>query len=233
MSPLSIPVIFEDENFLIINKPSGLVVHPFDNSNEETLVDLLNVSHPDIFTVADNTFTLQNGTSVPLGGIVHKLDRETSGVMVIAKNQSTFAELKKAFLEHIIKKVYLALIEGNVEADSLRINAPLGRNKKSYKQVAFPENPRGELREAVTDLTVVLRGTSVTMVKLEPITGRTHQLRAHMTHIGHPIVGDRAYGSTVESPRIMLHAQKLTFILDNKEHSFEAPAPKEFIEPFE
>lgn len=230
---MNIPVIFEDENFLIINKPSGLVVHPFDNSSEMTLVDYLKKSHPDIFTVADNSFTLQNGETVHLGGIVHKLDRETSGVMVIAKNETTFSELKKAFLEHTTKKVYLALVEGNIEADSLRINAPLGRNKKSYKQVAFPENPRGELREAVTDLTVILRNNKLTLVKLEPHTGRTHQLRAHMTHIEHPIVGDIAYGSTVEASRIMLHAQNLTFILGNKQHSFEAPLPKEFIEPFE
>jgi 23S rRNA pseudouridine1911/1915/1917 synthase len=230
---MNIPVIFEDENFLIINKLSGLVVHPFDNSNEETIVDHLKVSHPDIFTITDNTFTLQNGTGVPLGGIVHKLDRETSGVMVIAKNQNTFSELKKAFLEHTTKKVYLALIEGTIDADSLRINAPLGRNKKNYKQVAFPENPRGELREAITDLSVILRGKVTTLVKLEPVTGRTHQLRAHMTHIGHPIVGDKAYGSTVESPRIMLHAQNLTFILNNQEYTFEAAAAKEFITPFE
>jgi 23S rRNA pseudouridine1911/1915/1917 synthase len=232
MSPFSIPVIFEDENFLIINKPSGLVIHPFDNSIEKTLVDYLKESHPSIFSITENTFTLQNGETIHLGGVVHKLDRETSGVMVIAKNESTFNELKKAFLEHTTKKVYLALVEGTIEADSLRINAPLGRNKKSYKQVAFPANPRGELREAVTDLSVILRGNNLILLKLEPLTGRTHQLRAHMNHIHHPIVGDKAYGSTTESHRIMLHAQTLTFILDNKQYSFEAPAPKEFIEPF-
>ncbi len=233
MDSISVPVIFEDENFLIINKPSGLVVHPFDHSNEMTLVDHLKASHPSIFNIANNTFTLQNGETVPLGGIVHKLDRETSGVMVIAKNQNTFEEIGRAFLEHTTRKVYLALVEGNIEADSLRINAPLGRNKKSYKQVAFPENPRGELREAITDLTVILRKGTITLAKLEPLTGRTHQLRAHMTYIGHPIVGDIAYGSTVSAHRIMLHAQNLTFILDNKQHTFEAPLPKEFIEPFE
>ncbi len=230
---MELSVIFEDENFLIINKPSGLVVHPFDNSSEKTLVDYLKESHPVIFSINNNSFTLQNGEVVVLGGVVHKLDRETSGVMVIAKNESTFSELKKAFLEHTAKKVYLALVEGNIEADALRINAPLGRNKKSYKQVAFPENPRGELREAITDLNVVLRDKAITLVKLEPLTGRTHQLRAHMTHIGHPIIGDKAYGSSVESTRIMLHAQNLTFILNNKEYSFEAPLPREFIEPFE
>jgi 23S rRNA pseudouridine1911/1915/1917 synthase len=233
MNLISIPVIFEDDNFLIINKPSGLVIHPFDNSEEKTLVDYLKETHPIIFSITENTFNLQNGDTIALGGVVHKLDRETSGVMVIAKNDGTFRELRKAFLEHTTKKIYLAVVEGGIEADSLRINAPLGRNKKSYKQVAFPENPRGELREAITDLTVVLRRNNLTLLKLEPLTGRTHQLRAHMTHIGHPIIGDKAYGSGVDSPRIMLHAQSLTFNLNDKQYSFEAPTPKEFIEPFE
>lgn len=233
MNPFSVPVIFEDENLLVINKPSGLVVHPFDNSTEKTLVDFLQETHPGIFSISENIFALQNGTVINLGGIVHKLDRETSGVLVVAKNQETFEKLRKEFLGHTTKKVYLALVEGVITVDALRINAPLGRNKKSYKQVAFPENPRGEPREAITDLTVILRNTHLTLVKLEPITGRTHQLRAHMNHIGHPIVGDIAYGSTVVAQRIMLHAQNLTFILNNREYTFEAPAPKEFVEPFE
>lgn len=228
----TIPVIFEDENLLVINKPSGLVVHPFDNSTEKTLIDYLKESHPQIFSITENIFTLQDGTTFDLGGIVHKLDRETSGIMVIAKNKKTKEALKKLFLEHQVGKQYLALVEGIIEPSSLRINAPLGRNKKSYKQVAFPENLRGELHDAITDLSVVLRGGGVTLVKLEPLTGRTHQLRAHMNYIKHPIVGDIAYGSSIPSPRIMLHAQKLRFIINNQELTFEAPAPKEFIEPF-
>ncbi len=227
-----IPVIYEDSNILVINKPSGIVVHPFDFSEEDTVLDWLTRHHPDIFKI-ENYFTLQDGRTINLGGIVHKLDRDTSGVLVIAKTKHAYDTLRKAFTDHTIRKVYLALIEGTIEADALRINAPLGRNKKDYKQVAFPKNPRGELRDAVTDLTVILRGNGITLVKLEPITGRTHQLRAHMTHISHPIVGDKAYGSTIDAARIILHAQMLTCNINNQELTFEAPAPQEFIAPFE
>lgn len=225
--------VFENEDILVINKPSGLVIHPFDGSTEKTLLDFLHETHENIFLIPNNTFTLQNGTVINLGGIVHKLDRETSGVMVVAKNKKTQKELSSLFKDHRIHKEYIALIEGKIKAEALRIDAPLGRNKKDYKQVAFPDNPRGELREAITDMSVLLRKETMTLVKLEPLTGRTHQLRAHMKHVGHPIVGDIAYGSSIHAPRIMLHAQKLRFILNNKELTFEAPLPKEFIEPFE
>lgn len=230
---MNIQILFQDENILVINKPSGLVVHPFDNSHEETLLDILQNSNPEIFSLQDNTFTLQNGTIINLGGIVHKLDRETSGVMVIAKNQTTKDVLRKLFREHTVQKQYVALVEGVIQPSALRIDAPLGRNKKDYKQVAYPENPRGELREAITDARVLFRGHDVTLVQLEPLTGRTHQLRAHMNYLHHPIVGDIAYGSTTPSPRIMLHAHKLRFILENKELTFEAPVPETFIAPFE
>lgn len=226
-------IIFENEDFFIINKPSGLVVHPFDGSNEDTLVGILHEKYPYLKEIQGTTFTLQNGTVVHLGGIVHKLDRETSGIMVIAKNQKTQDTLRELFSSHKIKKVYLALVDGVIQPEAFRINAPLGRNKKDYKQVAFPKNPRGELRDAITDVMTLLRGNDITLVKLSPLTGRTHQLRAHMQHSGHPICGDKAYGSTKEMPRIMLHAQTLSFIVNNQEYTFEAPTPKEFIEPFE
>ena len=178
-----IPILFEDDNLLIINKPSGVVVHPFDHSTEETIIDHLYTSYPELATVGSETISLQDGRVITLGGVVHKLDRETSGIMVFAKNTTTQEYLTHLFRNHTIYKQYVALIEGVVTADELRINAPLGRNKKEYKQVAFPENPRGALRDAITDLKVIIRGKDSTLVSLEPLTGRTHQLRAHMSHI--------------------------------------------------
>lgn len=225
---MRIPVLFEHDEFLVINKPSGMVVHPFDHSQEETLVDVLHEYCPALFTI-EHSITLQDGRTIALGGIVHKLDRETSGVMVVAKTQPAYDELKKQFTEHTINKTYLAHVEGNVQKDLFVIDAPLGRNKKDYKQTVNPAHPRGELREAVTEVRVFKRMLDTTLVQLQPKTGRTHQLRAHMASIGHPIIGDRAYGSMIISPRILLHAQMLAFSLAGKEYRFEANIPEDFI----
>jgi 23S rRNA pseudouridine1911/1915/1917 synthase len=162
-----------------------------------------------------------DGRTINLGGLVHKLDRDTSGIMVIAKNKKTFDELKKNFTEHTIEKKYIAIVEGVVVEDTIKIDAPLGRNKKEYKQSVNPTNPRGELRSAITEVRVLERRDKTTLVGLSPLTGRTHQLRAHLSHIGHPIVGDKAYGSTIDSPRIMLHAGQLSFSLFGEKYVFE------------
>lgn len=217
-----IPVIFEDSNIIVLNKPSGIVVHPFDFSTEETVLDFLKEKYPEVFLI-QNKFALQDGRTINLGGIVHKLDRDTSGVLVVAKNQTTFDELKKQFSERTIKKQYVAHVEGILEKDSFRIDAPLGRSKKDYKQSTNPANPRGLMREAITDVRVLERRKETTLVELSPLTGRTHQLRAHMSSIGHPIVGDKAYGSTHESERIMLHAASLTCTVNGKQMTFTVP----------
>lgn len=217
-------IVFENENFLVINKPSGLVVHPFDHSTEVTLLDFLHTHIPESFLI-NNEKTLLDGRTLLLGGIVHKLDRDTSGVMVLAKNETTFQELKKQFTGHTSQKTYLALIEGTLSKNSFTIDGSLGRNKKEYKQSVNPTNPRGELRSAITDVLVLTHNETKTLVQLSPKTGRTHQLRAHMAHIGHPIIGDKAYGSTTDSPRIMLHAEKLSFTLLGEDYSFEAESP--------
>lgn len=218
---MHIPVIFEDDTILVINKPSGLVVHPYDFSTEETLLDFLHAHSPEMFSI-ENTIKLQDGRTISLGGIVHKLDRETSGAMVVAKNEEAFKELREQFINHRVEKMYVAIVGGIVEQDMFTIDAPLGRNKKEYKQKVNPENPRGELREAVTDVRALACYETTTLVELKPKTGRTHQLRAHMAYIGHPIVGDIAYGSTVKDSRIMLHAKKTSFTIANKNFSFEA-----------
>jgi 23S rRNA-/tRNA-specific pseudouridylate synthase len=150
--------------------------------------------------------------------------------MVVAKNHATFDVLKKQFTEHTTKKTYVALVDGVVEKESFRIDGPLGRNKKEYKQSVNPTNPRpGELHEAITDVHVLSRNTNTTLVELSPLTGRTHQLRAHMAHIGHSIIGDRAYGSVTDSPRIMLHAKSLSFELFGEYYSFEVEVPAAFM----
>ena len=220
-------IIFENESILVVDKPSGLVVHPFDHSDEYTLLDFLKEHIPEFFSI-DNSITLQDGRTIALGGIVHKLDRDTSGVMVIAKNQKTFDELKEQFINHKTKKTYVAIIEGLIKETSFTIDAPLGRNKKEYRQSTIASNPRGEFREAITDVEVTEVRTDTTLVTLYPKTGRTHQLRAHLSSIAHPIVGDKAYGSTKESKRIMLHAKELTFTIEGEEYTFQSEVPKDF-----
>jgi len=224
---MHIPVIFEDSDIIVIDKPSGIVVHPFDFSDEETVLDFLHENYPDMFAI-QNSIALQDKREISLGGIVHKLDRDTSGVMIIAKNQKMFDELRLQFTNQHIQKTYIAAVEGILEKESFTIDAPLGRSKKDYKQSTNPINPRGELREAITDVEVITRSGNTTLVKLMPRTGRTHQLRAHMSSIGHPIVGDIAYGSVVESDRIMLHAASLTCTAHGKEETFAAPIPETF-----
>jgi 23S rRNA pseudouridine1911/1915/1917 synthase len=222
-------IIYENDDILIINKPSGLVVHPFDGSTEKTIVDNLKESHPDIFSSVDTSFVLQNGNVINLGGIVHRLDRDTSGVMVIAKNKNAHTELSQQFKNHLTEKKYLALVEGTITEESFIIDAPLGRNKKEYKQTVNPKNPRGELRSAITEVQVLIRKKEATLLELSPKTGRTHQLRAHMAHIGHSIVGDKAYGSSIKFPRIMLHAKSLRFSLSGKPYTFETEIPEDFL----
>ena len=233
---MHIPVIFEDTNIVVLNKPSGIVMHPFDNSTEETLVDFLIEKYPEIFFI-ENEINLQDGRTIKLGGIVHKLDRETSGVIVVAKTKEIFDELRNQFINHSIEKTYLAVVGGRIDfwpshesADSntFVIDAPLGRNKKDYKQQVNPTNPRGELRSAVTGVEVIKRNVITTLVKLTPKTGRTHQLRAHMTYISHPIVGDIVYGSKIDSPRIMRHASNLKFKIGDKDFEFEVGTPEGF-----
>jgi 23S rRNA pseudouridine1911/1915/1917 synthase len=224
---MHIPVIFEDSDILVIDKPSGMVVHPFDFSTEETVLDFLQ-QHSPVMSSVENSITLQDGRAISLGGIVHKLDRDTSGILIAAKNKETFDSLRKQFTEQKISKTYVALVEGTIVEDTFTIDAPLGRSKKDYKQSTNPLHPRGELREAVTEVKVLKRNDSTTLIELTPLTGRTHQLRAHTSSIGHPIVGDIAYGSTIQSDRIMLHATSLTCMIRAQDKTFTSLVPENF-----
>lgn len=225
---MNIPVIFENEDVLVLDKPSGMVVHPFDFSEEGTVLHFLEEKYPNIFEI-ENTVKLQDGRVINLGGLVHKLDRDTSGVLLVAKNRKIFNELKDQFLSHTILKKYIACVEGIVEQDDFVIDAPLGREKKGYKQTTNPVNPRGLLLNASTQVHVLARNEEHTMVELVPRTGRTHQLRAHMASIGHPIIGDIAYGSKRKNERIMLHASSLSFSMGGGAYTFTSSLPDTFI----
>ena len=203
-------IVHEDKDFFIVNKPAGLLVHPTDSSKEQTLSDLLSEKYPEIKDVGDD---LQRP------GIVHRLDREVSGLLVVAKTQGMFDHLKDQFARRKVKKEYIGLVYGKIESDSGEINFPVIRSVSGSGKMAARPNS-GELQEgektAITKYEIVKRYPQYTLVKLCPLTGRTHQLRVHLKAFGHSIVGDELYKNKKqkikeELGRIFLQATHLAF----------------------
>lgn len=205
-------IIYESDNVLVIDKPAGMLVHSKGQFNPE-------------FTVSD--FALEHGafTGSDRPGVVHRLDRQTSGVMILAKNQASLTFLQKQFADRHVDKRYIAVVEGNVTDMALSIRVPLARNPKKPK--TFRADPAG--KTANTDFRVVKQLPDKTVVAAMPVTGRTHQIRVHLSHIGHPIVGDTQYGSKTElqGQRFLLHSTSLRLILPGKSRrqTFFAPIP--------
>ena len=218
---MDIDIVFEDDDIIIVNKPSGLVVHPGSGNFNNTLVNGL--MH---YT---NNLSDVNGEERP--GIVHRIDKDTSGLLVIAKNNKTHAILTEYFKNHQnIKREYIALICGNFPHDSATIDAPIGRDPKDRKKMAVvAENSK----EAITNLKVLKKYKDYTLVSCVLETGRTHQIRVHLNYIGYPIYNDPVYNNKkcTEFGQF-LHSYKIDFIhpITKKEMSFTAPLPKEFQE---
>lgn len=220
-------ILFEDDDVLVIDKPAGLLVHRVtEDDSSITLVDGLLAHHPEIVTVGDEPEERP--------GIVHRLDKTASGVMIIAKTQEAFEHLKEQFKSRQAKKEYTALVYGKVEDDAGEINFRIGRSKRSGKMVAKPvESEEG--KEAITLFEVVDKFAKATLLKVEIKTGRTHQIRAHMQAYDHPVVGDPLYKKKqmtnirpIALDRLFLHAAKLTIELPSGEtKTFEAPLPSE------
>lgn len=221
-------ILYEDKNLIAINKPAGLSIHPsIQNKNEVTLVNYLLFSYPKIKNVGED----------PLRpGIVHRLDKETSGIMVVAKNQETFIHLKNIFKKHLLEKVYLTLTVGIFKETSGCIHYPLTRSKTfgKFRRAKQEEIADGlKNREAHTQYKVLHEyQNSYSLVEAIPLTGRTHQIRVHLSTIGRPIVGDPIYGSPLDKlnlKRQFLHASRLSFNLGHIHYSFFAPLPQELI----
>jgi len=210
-----LPILYLDDNVIVINKPAGVLTHSKGALNEE-------------FTVADffrryTTFGLD--TNRP--GIVHRLDRDTSGVMIGARNPETAALLKKQFADRLAKKTYVAIVRGELNEQRARIDLPIGRNPSSPS--TFRVDPKG--KPAVTDYEVLAVNQGKSLVRLRPLTGRTHQLRVHLNYLHAPIFGDRVYGK--EADRLYLHAYTLEITIPISERKiFTAPVPPEFTAPF-
>lgn len=204
-----VKIIYEDDDILAVNKPAGLLVHCAENSKEPTLVDWLVKNYSKIKNV---------GGDQSRPGIVHRLDKDTSGVLLAAKNQKAFEYLKQQWQERIIKKKYLALVHGIVKNDKGLIELPIAKSKKDFRKKAVHGKLAGKIREAVTEYKVIKRFPGHTLVEVSPKTGRTHQIRVHLKAIGHPIVCDKLYGFKKQVcpfglGRHFLHASSLEFNL--------------------
>ncbi|MFA6135960.1 MAG: RluA family pseudouridine synthase [Candidatus Paceibacterota bacterium] len=210
---MEIKIIYQDKNFVALNKPSGLLVHkaPYIKTNELTLVDWLLENFPQVNKVGDDKEFRP--------GIVHRLDKETSGIMIAPLNQEYFDYLKSLFQRREIKKTYLAWVSGGFQEKKGTVSASIGIKKGTTKRTVHSSKMS---KEAVTDYEVIKEvekeGVKFSLVKVFPKTGRTHQIRVHLNYINHPVLGDKLYGGKKNSllaPRLMLHALSLEFYDNN------------------
>jgi 23S rRNA pseudouridine1911/1915/1917 synthase len=220
-------VIYQDKNIIAINKPAGLQIHPSMKNEIDTLVNGLIAKFPEMKNVGDNP---ENRP-----GIIHRLDKETSGVMVVARNQRASLELKKKFKNREVAKKYLAIVRGEMKkGESGIIDKAIARAASYKKQVIAGRKTKTIIRPAMTEYSVLDSSRGYSLVEVMPKTGRMHQIRVHLSSIGHPIAGDKKYGSMskvadMSVGRHMLHAENLQFELFSKNYSFGAKIPDDFL----
>lgn len=213
MFSMSPKIIYEDPHFIVVNKPAGWLTHAAPRHAQQkalVLVDWLLERYPEIKSVGDDPKTRP--------GIVHRLDKDTSGALLIPRDQNTFDFFKKQFQNHEIKKTYLAFVYGVLKQKEGTINLPIGLKLGTIKRTIHIKKAK-MVKEAITKYKTLKvipdagsESTPFTLLQVEPLTGRTHQIRVHLASIGHPIVGDRLYGSKKDqAPRLFLHADSLEF----------------------
>ncbi len=225
VDPENIPldIVFEDDSLLVVNKPKGMVVHPAPGNYSGTLVNAL-LYH------CKGSLSGINGVMRP--GIVHRIDKDTSGLLMVAKNDTAHNFLAEQIKEHSFCREYEAVVHGIIKEEKGTVNAPIGRHKTKRKQMAVTSE---NSKEAVTHYTVISRGKDYTHIRCKLETGRTHQIRVHMAYLGHAVAGDEVYGPKNKAPLLKgqcLHAKKLGFIHPKtKEYmEFETKLPEYFIE---
>lgn len=222
---IPLEILYEDDDIIIVNKPKGMVVHPANGNYTGTMVNSLMYSH-------QGKLSSINGVIRP--GIVHRIDKDTSGILVVAKNDNAHKKLAAQFKVHSIKRKYVALVKGIIKEDSLTIDMPIGRSVKDRKKMTVTNK---NSRSAVTHIAILKRfySSNVTLVEAELETGRTHQIRVHMAYIHHPLVGDEIYGKKDNKFKVqgqMLHAKYLGFVHPStgKFVEFEKDVPEYFKE---
>ena len=209
---VDLPILYEDDDVIVVNKPSGLLTHAKGGLSDE----------PTVAEIIRPKTSFATDTDRP--GIVHRLDRDTSGLLIIAKNPESAAHLQRQFAERTAKKTYIAITDGKPKLNAAKIDLPIGRNPSAPS--TFRIDPNG--KPAQTTYHVLAENNIQSLVELKPTTGRTHQLRVHLAHLNAPILGDRVYGKPSDC-RMMLHARKLEITLPSGERKvFEAAIPDEF-----
>lgn len=221
---IPIEVIYEDDDILVVNKPKGLVVHPANGNPDGTLVNA-------IMAICKDSLSGIGGELRP--GIVHRLDKDTSGLLIVAKNDKAHINMSEQIKDRKVKKTYIALVRGTIAENEATINMPIGRSTKDRKKMAVNKNGK----EAITHFKVLDRYTtskaSYCLLEVKIDTGRTHQIRVHMAEIGHPVIGDMVYSNGKNEFGIegqCLHAKRLEFNhpINEKEMKLEAPMPEYF-----
>ena len=216
---IKIDVVYEDSDIAVINKQAGLVVHPAHGHYSGTLVNAILYHIKDLSGI--------NGEIRP--GIVHRLDKDTSGLIVIAKNDKVHAALTEMFQEKKIRKTYLAILKGKLNKSEGKIVTQIGRDKNDRKKMTVIDDA-AKGKNAITNYRVISQNNLFTLVKVNIETGRTHQIRVHMRHLGYPILGDSVYGRKDNEKRQMLHAYKLEFLhpVTGRQMEFTGEIPEDF-----
>lgn len=219
---IPVPVIYEDKDIIVVNKPKGMVVHPANGNPDGTLVNA-------ILAMCKDSLSGIGGEIRP--GIVHRLDKDTSGLLIIAKNDLAHMNMSKQIQDRKVIKKYIALVRGTVPENEATIDMPIARSQKDRKKMTVDKNGK----EAVTHFKVLARYDKYTLLEVKIDTGRTHQIRVHMSYIGHPVIGDEVYSNGKNEFGVkgqMLHAKYLEFKhpITGKDIKLEAPLPEYFEE---
>lgn len=217
---IKVEIVYEDNDIIVVNKPKGLVVHPAAGNPDGTLVNA-------IMNICKDSLSGIGGEVRP--GIVHRLDKDTTGLLIVAKNDKAHINLSEQIKNREVKKIYIALVRGNIPENEATINMPIGRSTKDRKKMAVVKNGK----EAVTHFKVIDRFKNYTLLEIKIDTGRTHQIRVHMAEIGYPVVGDMVYSNGKNEFGVegqMLHAKSLDFKhpITGKNMHLEAELPKYF-----
>lgn len=217
---IPIDIIYEDKDIIVVNKPKGMVVHPANGNPDGTLVNA-------IMAICKDSLSGIGGEIRP--GIVHRLDKDTSGLLIVAKNDMAHVNMSEQIKRHEVKKTYIALVRGIVKENEATIDMPIGRSNSDRKKMAVTKNGKN----AVTHIKVLKRYDKYTLLEINIETGRTHQIRVHLAHIGYPVIGDYIYSNGKNEFGIVgqcLHAKSLEFKhpITGKDMKLEAPLPEYF-----